>query len=34
MSDPTEPWLRLVFADHRLVLQAVESRTLARGPGA
>lgn len=29
LSDPAEPWLRLVFADHRPALQAVESRTLA-----
>lgn len=28
LSDPTDPWLRLVFADHRAALQSVESRTL------
>ncbi|MBX3602783.1 MAG: lamin tail domain-containing protein [Rubrivivax sp.] len=28
LSDPAEPWLRLVFAEHHAVLAGVESRTL------
>lgn len=27
LSDPAEPWLRLIFAEHRVALQAVESGT-------